>query len=123
MHDQTILPDEYISLTQVAKLAPGRLSTNCVWRWCRRGVKSRTGDRVHLQHVRLGGMIYSTREWLNDFGRQLAEADARYFERCDAAESGASSGRRRRERSPSKEEEARRKEIEDVDRELARAGI
>jgi len=32
--------EEHITLAQAAKLAPGRPSSNCVWRWCCHGVKA-----------------------------------------------------------------------------------
>lgn len=73
-------PDERVTLSQAARLAPGRPSPNCVWRWCRRGVLARTGERVRLEHVRLGGRLYTTPRWLEAFGRRLAEADAAYFD-------------------------------------------
>lgn len=70
---------EYITLTQAAKLAPGRPSINCLWRWCRKGVLARNGEQVRLQHVRIGGKLFTTTEWLSQFGQALAEADANYF--------------------------------------------
>jgi hypothetical protein len=73
-------PDEHITLTQAAQVAPGRPSTNCMWRWCRRGVLARSGQRIRLQHVRVGGKIFTTAAWLREFGQQLAEADRAYFE-------------------------------------------
>jgi len=39
-------PEEHITLAQAAKLAPGRPSSNCVWRWCREGVKAAHRARV-----------------------------------------------------------------------------
>ena len=30
---------DYMTLTQAAKLAPGRPSVNCIWRWCRKGAQ------------------------------------------------------------------------------------
>lgn len=45
--------EEHITLSQAAKLAPGRPSLNCVWRWCREGVKAAYGTRVRLKHVRI----------------------------------------------------------------------
>ncbi len=75
MNKKSMMPDDYLSLTDVAKVTPGRPSTNCVWRWCRRGVLSRSGERIRLQHVRMGGMIYTTHAWLEKFGHLLAAAD------------------------------------------------
>ncbi len=44
MHEQATVTDDYITLTEATKIAPGRPSTNCIWRWCRRGVKGCTGS-------------------------------------------------------------------------------
>ena len=68
--------NDYITLGEAAKLAPGRPSANCIWRWCRKGVLSRAGQRVRLRHVRIGGKIFTKAEWLNEFGQSLAAADA-----------------------------------------------
>jgi hypothetical protein len=76
---------EHITLSQAAKIAPGRPSINCLWRWCRRGVIARSGERVRLQHVRVGGKIFTAALWLEEFGRQLAEADQRYFDLAESA--------------------------------------
>ena len=120
--------DEHITLTQAAKLAPGRPSSNCVWRWCREGVKAATGTRVRLKHVRFGSRIYTTRQWLNDFGLALAEADAAHFDRdaqLPAPEHEPSrwpSKRSRRASRLSGADEARRRHLE-AERELEEAGL
>ncbi len=72
--------DELITLTEATKHSPGRPSTNCVWRWCRKGVRARSGLRVRLRHVRVGGKIFTSRAWLEEFGHHVAEADAAYFD-------------------------------------------
>jgi hypothetical protein len=54
--------NDYITLGEAAKIAPGRPSANCVWRWCRKGVLSRAGQRVRLRHVRIGGKIITKQE-------------------------------------------------------------
>ncbi|MCK6466046.1 MAG: DUF1580 domain-containing protein [Phycisphaerae bacterium] len=79
MHEQS-QADERLPLTEVAKLVPGRPSVNCVWRWCRRGVLARNGERIRLEHIRIGGKIFTTRAWLEEFGRRLASEDAKYFD-------------------------------------------
>jgi hypothetical protein len=71
--------ESYITLTQAAKLAPGRPSINCIWRWCRKGVLARSGQRIRLQHVRIGGKLFTTATWVTQFGLALAEADVNYF--------------------------------------------
>jgi hypothetical protein len=107
---------EYITLTEAAKLAPNRPSTNCLWRWCRKGVVSRGGQRVRMKHVRIGGMIYTTAAWLDAFGQQLAEADAAYFDlKADLPESLPHEPRLPNQRR-------RLAEIERAERELEAAG-
>lgn len=69
----------YLTLHQAATLVPGETSANCIWRWCRKGVLARTGHRLRLQHVRIGGKLYTTAGWVSEFGQLLAEADANYF--------------------------------------------
>lgn len=115
--------EKHISLAEVARIAPGRPSTNCVWRWCRRGVKSRTGERIRLQHVRMGGMIYTTARWLEEFGQELADADAKYFDLNQAFRDAAASPRRRQRVSEAQHEIQRKQAIEDAERELDAAGI
>lgn len=128
MHGQATTTDQYITLTEAAKIAPGRPSTNCIWRWCRRGVLSRGGERVRLQHVRIGGMIYTTAAWLEEFGRKLADADARYFDLRDAAAEAARATeapppRRHRRVPQSQIQDRRRRELAEIDRELDAEGL
>lgn len=70
---------EYISLAEATRLAPGRPHSSAVWRWCRKGIKTRRGDRVHLEHIRAGGRIFTTENWLIEFFKAIAEADVEYF--------------------------------------------
>lgn len=70
----------FITLGQAAQLAPTRPSANAVWRWCRRGLKARSGKRVYLKHVRVGGRVFTTAEDVNRFFVELAEADREHFE-------------------------------------------
>jgi hypothetical protein len=117
--------DEHITLSQAAKLAPGRPSSNCVWRWCREGVKAASGTRVRLKHVRFGSRIFTTRQWLNDFGLALAEADAAHFQR---EENALATSQPMKPKSPSKRarrtasDDARRRHLE-AERELEEAGL
>ena len=118
--------EEHITLSQAAKLAPGRPSSNCVWRWCREGVKAASGTRVRLKHVRFGSRIYTTRQWLNDFGLALAEADAAHFDRDEQSPapepSRRTSKRSRRASRSSGADEAHRRHLE-AERELEEAGL
>ena len=73
-----------ITLADAARLIPGRPSTNAIWRWARKGLKARNGDRVFLEHVRLGATIYTTRDAVYRFGRELAAADQAGLARSDS---------------------------------------
>ena len=70
----------YITLIVAANSLPNRPSANAVWRWCRRGVLSRAGERVYLKHYRMGGKIFTTEDDLQHFFEALAEADRVYFD-------------------------------------------
>ena len=108
-------PDERVTLSQAARIAPGKVSPNCVWRWCRRGVLARTGERVRLEHVRVGGKLYTSPRWIEEFGKRLAEADAAYFAATDEqptearATAPAPSLAPRRRRRPTDQEVAERR--------------
>ncbi len=78
-------PSDYIGLGQAARLIPGNPSANCVWRWCRKGVKSRDGTRIHLQHARWGAKVMTRPEWVMAFGAALAAADQKFFTARDSA--------------------------------------
>jgi len=75
---------EYMTLAEVAKRCPGRPSTNAVWRWCRKGVKSRSGITIRLAHVRVGGKIFVVRDDLSKFFADVTESDREHFERTNA---------------------------------------
>jgi len=118
---QTIANDEHLTLAQAAKLVPGRPSANCLWRWCREGVKAKSGKRVRLKHARFGGRIYTTRAWIEAFGAELAEADTKHFNREDeVADRPARPERRTSRAARSREFQRRHKEAE---RELDAEGL
>ena len=104
----------HISLVEAAKLTPGRPSACAIWRWARRGIKSRTGERIRLQHVRVGGRIYTTADSLTAFFKAVAAADAAHFSEAHAP---AVSPRQKRTAKQ------RERDIERAGRELAEAGI
>ena len=123
--DGAVAAEEHITLSQAAKLAPGRPSSNCVWRWCREGVKAASGMRVRLKHVRFGSRIFTTRQWLNDFGLALAAADAAHFQRDEhapAAEQAAQPKRSSKRARRLSDDDARRRHLE-AERELEEAGL
>lgn len=73
------------------------------------------GERVHLQHVRVGGKLFTTPRWIEDFGTRLAEADAAYFQETDdkpqhePVPAAPQPARRRRRQARSVQEEADRR--------------
>lgn len=82
MSDKQAIQSEYLSLNEVSAMLPGRPGTGAIWRWCRRGVKSRTGERIRLQHARAGRKIVVQRGWLDRFLSDLAAADMPVLERA-----------------------------------------
>jgi len=64
-----------LTLSQAAQTLPHRPHPSALWRWARRGLRTRHGNVVRLRHVRIGKRIFVTREDLEAFGRAVAEAD------------------------------------------------
>ena len=66
----------YVTFSEVAKIAPTNINPQAVWRWARDGVLVRgTGERIYLKHVRIGRQCFTTRQWLEQFWAEQAEAD------------------------------------------------
>lgn len=74
------MEDSYLTLAQVAASSPGRPHVSAVWRWCRKGVLARNGERVKLRHIRIGARVFVPTGALEEFAEKLAEADATYFD-------------------------------------------
>jgi hypothetical protein len=78
--------------------------------------------------MRFGSRIYTTRQWLNDFGLALAEADAAHFDRDEQSPAAAPatsrrpSKRSRRASHSNGADEAHRRHLE-AERELDEAGL
>jgi hypothetical protein len=105
--------DQLVTLGQAAKLCPGRPSANAVWRWCRKGILSRSGQRIRLHHVRVGGRIFTDKVSLERFFVEVAEADSEYFDRSRIPVSQS---------KPTSHSERNRR-IEQAERILEKAGI
>ena len=123
MHE---IAEQHLTLNQAARISPGNVSPNCLWRWCRRGVLARSGDRVKLRHVRIGGKLFTTAGWIEEFGERLAEADAKYFELSGESDHSAAvppSSRRRRATQSTIKAERRREHLAEVRRELDAEGL
>ncbi|MCA9295364.1 MAG: hypothetical protein KC983_02585, partial [Phycisphaerales bacterium] len=129
VNPEALAAEEHLTLSQAAKLVPGRPSSNCLWRWCRNGVKAASGKRVRLKHVRFGSRIYTTRQWLNDFGLALATADTAHFDRDVQAATTSETALSRQSsteacRTPRSDhaEDGRRRHLE-AEQELEEAGL
>lgn len=66
---------DYLTLAEAARLTPRRPTAGTLWRWARRGVRARDGRSIRLRHVRVGGRVYTTEQWLHEFFAELAAAD------------------------------------------------
>ena len=71
--------ENLLSLAEAAKKIPNRPSNSAIWRWCRKGLRSRSGQLIRLKHVRVGGRIYTSEPYVTDFFHAVAEADIAYF--------------------------------------------
>lgn len=76
-----------LTLPEAAQVCPQlrgrRLHTSTIWRWMRRGCKARNGETIRLAHRRVGGTITTTKQDLDRFFADLAEADLESFRRRD----------------------------------------
>ena len=77
---------EYLTLAEAAKKTPGRPSARCLWRWCRRGLRTRSGGRCFLKHLRVGARVFTTDDWLQAFFAELDAGDAQHFRPDQAPE-------------------------------------
>ncbi|MFG0329598.1 MAG: DUF1580 domain-containing protein [Phycisphaerales bacterium] len=109
--------ESLITLAEAAKLRPGRPHVSSIWRQARVGVRARNGDRVRLEHKRIAGKIWTSREALSRFDRALAEADAEHFDEKYGAESD------RRVSARSRSERATTSAVSRAERRMAAAGI
>ena len=66
---------ELLDMKAEAKLVPTQPPPAVIWRWCRKGVLARNGQRVYLEHRRYGRRLYTTRAALDAFAKATAEAD------------------------------------------------
>lgn len=63
----------YLSMEAAGKLY-GQ-TEYAIWRWCRKGIKARSGQRVHLKHIRSGRRLLTTQAWLDEFHTDLTRED------------------------------------------------
>ncbi len=53
----------YLTISKAVRVIPGQPNPSTVWRWCTVGVGG-----VRLQSVRFGRRLFTTREWIKEFG-------------------------------------------------------
>lgn len=78
-----MIESKYLSLSEVCKAVPpieGRhIHASAAWRWCRRGVLARNGQRIRLEHTRFGRRVVVPHDAIQRFLDALAAADAAHF--------------------------------------------
>lgn len=72
--------EQMVNLREAARHVPGDPSPAALWRWCRRGILARDGQRIYLEHRRFGGRLFTSVQALDRFGQQLAAADTGPFD-------------------------------------------
>jgi hypothetical protein len=75
-----MLTDEtLVTLTEATRHIPcregKRLHSSTIWRWHAKGVRTRSGRRVRLEALRLGGRVWTSVQAIERFGIELAEAN------------------------------------------------
>ena len=105
-----------LTITEAARLVPGRPSPSAIWRWCRKGVRARNGQRIHLEHQRFGGRLFTSEVALQRFADKLAVADSEHFEQSNTK---PPMGTRYRKRTDTQ----RQRDIAEAERYLDEGGI
>ena len=104
---------DWLTLSQAARSTPGRPSASTLWRWIRDGVRTGTGERLHLRHRRVGRRIFVLVQDLDLFFKTVAERDW----------APARSERPSRTTKDSRATFPREKKIEDSDRYCDNVGL
>lgn len=66
---------EFLTMSETLRWVSPRISAGTLWRWIRYGLKTSSGRSVHLRHIELGGGLYTTTKWLNEFFLAVTAAD------------------------------------------------
>ena len=64
-------PEVYLTIKEARAMVPGRPDVSTLHRWSRKGVKARNGFTVKLATVRMGGQVFTTKEALSSFAKEL----------------------------------------------------
>lgn len=69
--------NDLLTFAQAARLCPVEVAPHSVWRWARKGLTSRSGETMRLEHVRVGRRIFIPRDALGRFFEAVALSDTR----------------------------------------------
>lgn len=75
---------ELVTIAEFSKLVPGRPNPTTVWRWARKGIQARNGQRVRLPHQRIGRRLFVDVDAAKPFFQAIADQDVAYFQCKDA---------------------------------------
>lgn len=53
--DTKVDPNADLVLSELSRVLPGKPPYKTLWRWCKKGIKSRSGRTITLECVRLPG--------------------------------------------------------------------
>ena len=68
------MQNEYLTLAEAARACPKPVHASAIWRWVRKGIRTKTDRVIRLRAIEQGKRILTTREWLlRFFEEQLAE--------------------------------------------------
>ena len=73
--NDTVSMKDLLTFAEAAKLCPGEPSASALSRWRREGIKTRSGERVHLECGRSGKQFFTSEIWLMQFFNRVAELD------------------------------------------------
>ncbi len=71
--------EKLLSLRDATKAVPRSVHPSALWRWLRRGIQARNGQRIYLEGVRAGGGLFTSVEAIRRFFAAVAAADAEHF--------------------------------------------
>ncbi len=72
-----------VTIGEFAKLVPGDPAPSTIWRWCRKGIKTRNGQQVRLPHQRVGKRLFVDASKASEFFKEIADQDVAYFQLKD----------------------------------------
>jgi hypothetical protein len=74
-----------LTFSQAGQLCPGHPHGSTVWRWARKGVVTRSSQRIRLAYVQAGRKFYTTAEAVAEFLKAWREADEAHFAQSASA--------------------------------------